>query len=176
MTTLTLAQHTKRLLTCLIEASAFAQTTSPGTGHNAGMWQAAITEAQAALDAEADLATLRGAEVRELRREIADLSGALATIESRHSFCFNPTSRDVATAQEAARALRQAQEPPSATEPIQQPPSAPAPAYADLAPAMLDLLRRLLDLYDGRRLAPPETFAAYWGEVRELISQAEEVS
>ena len=46
---------------------------------------------------------------------------------------------------------------------------------AALAPAMLDLLKRMLTLYDGRRLAPPETFAAYWGEVRELIRQAEEV-
>lgn len=74
MATLTLAQHTKRLIDCLAEASAFAQTTSPGTGHNAGMWQAACSEAQGALAQEADLAVMRGAEVRELRQQIDDLS------------------------------------------------------------------------------------------------------
>ncbi len=74
MATITLAQHTARLITCLAEAVEFAQTTSPGTGHNAGMWQAASTEAQAALAQEADLAVMRGTEVRELRQQLDDLS------------------------------------------------------------------------------------------------------
>lgn len=43
----------------------------------------------------------------------------------------------------------------------------------DQAPAMLALLRRLLTLYDGQRLAPPETFAAYWQDVRAVIGRAE---
>lgn len=116
MHTMTLARHTARLIACLAEAVEFAQTTSPGTGHNASMWHAAITEAQQALDAQAELSTLRGAEVRELRAEIAGLE-------------------------------------------------------ADEAHA-IDLLRRLLDLYDGQRLAPPETFVSYWGEVRALVADA----
>lgn len=44
---------------------------------------------------------------------------------------------------------------------------------ADLAPEMLAMLRQMLELYDGRRLAPPENFASYWRDVRELIRQAE---
>jgi hypothetical protein len=43
----------------------------------------------------------------------------------------------------------------------------------DQAPAMLALLRQLLTLYDGQRLAPPETFAAYWQDVRAVIRKAE---
>jgi hypothetical protein len=50
------------------------------------------------------------------------------------------------------------------------------PAGDDPAPAMLALLRRMLELYDGQRLAPPETFAAYWQEVRAVIGQAEGAS
>ena len=50
-----------------------------------------------------------------------------------------------------------------------------AAPLAPLAPAMLDLLRRLLALYDGARLAPPEAFASYWREVREVVNQAGEV-
>lgn len=50
-----------------------------------------------------------------------------------------------------------------------------AAPLAHLAPAMLDLLRRLLALYDGARLSPPEAFADYWREVRELVDQAGEV-
>lgn len=54
MADLTLAEHVARLIACLGEAVDFAQTTSPGAGHNAGMWQTAIAEAQAALLAEPD--------------------------------------------------------------------------------------------------------------------------
>lgn len=39
-----LVTHVKRLCACLAEAE------SPGTGHNAGMWAAAIAEALAALE------------------------------------------------------------------------------------------------------------------------------
>lgn len=46
-------------------------------------------------------------------------------------------------------------------------------ALADLAPAMLALLRQLLALYDGQRLSPPEYFASYWAGVRAMIRQAE---
>lgn len=114
MPTMTLAQHTARLIACLAEARDYASATSPSGGHNAGMWHAAITEAQAALIAEADLAEVRGAEVRELSQQQARLVAALTTIERRHSFCFSPNSRDVATAQEAAQALRTIQEEPDA--------------------------------------------------------------
>lgn len=202
MATITLAQHTARLITCLAEAVEFAQTTSPGTGHNAGMWQAASTEAQAALAQEADLAVMRGTEVRELRQQIDDLSTdeAITLLLNNATYLrlgaerYGPSDMtpaglpasemittwaarfiaplpaevrelllraDYLTARRAARL--------GAIETIQE------TADADLAPVMLDLLRRLLDLYDGQRLAPPETFASYWGEVRELISQAEEV-
>lgn len=131
MATLTLAQHTSRLITCLAEAVDYAQTTSPGTGHNAGMWQAAITEARGALAAEATQPQV-----------LADLVAALTTIDRRHSFCFSPNSRDVATAQEAAQALRQAQAAPSATAPIQQPPAPTA-----LASAAQNALALLEELY-----------------------------
>jgi hypothetical protein len=43
----TLAAHVQRLCACLGEAVAFAEAVSPGTGHNAGLWAQAITEAQA---------------------------------------------------------------------------------------------------------------------------------
>lgn len=39
-----------RLCDCLAEAVTFAQATSPGTGHNAGLWAAAVTEALAELE------------------------------------------------------------------------------------------------------------------------------
>lgn len=41
--------HIIRLCDCLTEAVAFAQEVRPGTGHNAGLWAAAITEARGAL-------------------------------------------------------------------------------------------------------------------------------
>lgn len=50
-----------------------------------------------------------------------------------------------------------------------------AAPLAPLAPAMLDLLRRLLAAYDDRRITPPDTFASCWDEVRELVNQAGEV-
>lgn len=43
----------------------------------------------------------------------------------------------------------------------------------DQAPAMLALLRRLLTLYDGRQLSPPQYFADYWQDVRAVIRKAE---
>jgi hypothetical protein len=51
--------HLLRLIDCLTEAVAFADQISPGTGHNAGMWSAAVNEARALLDA--DLAAIAGA-------------------------------------------------------------------------------------------------------------------
>lgn len=39
-----------RLCDCLAEAVTFAQATSPGPGHNAGMWHAAELEARAVLE------------------------------------------------------------------------------------------------------------------------------
>lgn len=39
-----------RLCDCVADAVAFAQDVSPGTGHNAGMWAAAVTEARAELE------------------------------------------------------------------------------------------------------------------------------
>lgn len=47
-----LKNHVERLCACLAEAVAFAEAESPGTGHNAGMWAAAIAEARAALEAD----------------------------------------------------------------------------------------------------------------------------
>jgi hypothetical protein len=44
--------HLLRLIDCLTEAAAFADQVSPGTGHNAGMWAAAVNEAMAVLDAD----------------------------------------------------------------------------------------------------------------------------
>ena len=45
-----LALHVARLCACLAEAVEYAQRVSPVTGHNAGMWAAAIAEALAALE------------------------------------------------------------------------------------------------------------------------------
>ena len=42
-----LVYHLERLCGCLTEAMEFAQRVSPGTGHNAGMWHAAVQEARA---------------------------------------------------------------------------------------------------------------------------------
>ena len=44
-----LRKHLERLVDCLSEAVEFAQTVSPGTGHNAGMWAAAVSEARIVL-------------------------------------------------------------------------------------------------------------------------------
>ena len=44
--------HVTRLCACLAEAVEFAEAISPGTGHNAGMWAAAICEAREALEAD----------------------------------------------------------------------------------------------------------------------------
>lgn len=52
------------------------------------------------------------------------------------------------------------------------PAAIPAPATA---PAMLALLRQLLALYDGQRLAPPETYADYWAAVRAAIRPADQI-
>jgi hypothetical protein len=41
------------------------------------------------------------------------------------------------------------------------------------APELRDLLRRLLALYEGQRLAPPETFASYWHDVRAVLARLE---
>ncbi len=48
----TLEAHVKRLCDCLGEAAGFAEAVSPGTGHNAGLWATAITEARAMLSAQ----------------------------------------------------------------------------------------------------------------------------
>jgi len=44
-----LQNHIIRLCACLTEAVAFAQGVSPGIGHNAGLWSAAILEASGAI-------------------------------------------------------------------------------------------------------------------------------
>jgi len=52
----------------------------------------------------------------------------------------------------------------------------PAPTGADLAelaPEMLDLLRQMLTLYDGRQLLPMDRFPAFWQDVRAVIGKAE---
>jgi len=42
-----------------------------------------------------------------------------------------------------------------------------------LAPDMLGLLLQMLELYDSKRLAPPETFASYWQDIRDMLRQVE---
>ncbi len=51
--------------------------------------------------------------------------------------------------------------------------SAGADPVGALAPQMLDLLLQMLELYDGKRLAPPEYFASYWQDLRDMLRQAE---
>ena len=68
----TLEAHVKRLCDCLGEAVTFAQDISPGTGHNAGLWATAITEAQAVLGAQP--APSNGEPVGDWRPHIARLA------------------------------------------------------------------------------------------------------
>lgn len=51
--------------------------------------------------------------------------------------------------------------------------SAGADPVGALAPDMLALLWQMLELYDSKRLAPPETFASYWRDLRDMLRQAE---
>ena len=54
-----LEKHVARLCKCLKEAVEFAQKTSAGTGHNAGMWATAVAEAGEMLQKESAENTLK---------------------------------------------------------------------------------------------------------------------
>lgn len=68
----TLEAHVKRLCDCLGEAVGFAEAVSPGTGHNAGLWATAITEARALFSAQPAPST--GEPVGDWRPYIARLA------------------------------------------------------------------------------------------------------